>query len=45
MLRKVARVAAISYKLSKSIHEPDITFKTLRIDRNEKECFPQRRAS
>ena len=27
------------YNVSKSIYEPDITFKTLRIDRNEKLCY------
>ena len=28
-----------AYNISKSIYEPDITYKTLRIDRNEKICF------
>ena len=42
-VRAVLRRSHVSqqyaYNLSKSIHEPDITFKTLRIDRNEKSCF------
>ncbi len=42
-VRAVLRRSHVSqqyaYNLSKSIHAPDITFKTLRIDRNEKSCF------
>ena len=42
-VRAVLRRSHVSqqyaYNLSKSIHEPDSTFKTLRIDRTEKSCF------
>lgn len=39
VLRRSATARQVAYNISQSIYEPDITFKTLRIDRNEKECY------
>ena len=39
VLRRSQATKQWEYNVSKSIYEPDITFKTLRIDRNEKLCY------
>lgn len=39
VLRRSAAAKQVAYNISQSIYEPDITFKTLRIDRNEKACY------
>lgn len=39
VLRRSQATKQWQYNVSKSIYEPDITFKTLRVDRNEKLCF------
>lgn len=39
VLRRRQATKQWEYNVSKSIYEPDITFKTLRIDRNEKLCY------
>ncbi len=39
VLRRSQATKKWEYNVSKSIYEPDITFKTLRIDRNEKLCY------
>ncbi len=39
VLRRSQATKQWQYNVSKSIYEPDITFKTLRIDRNEKLCY------
>ena len=39
VLRRSQATKQWEYNVSKSIYEPDITFKTLRVDRNEKLCF------
>ncbi len=39
VLRRSHASVQWAYNVSKSIYEPDITFKTLRIDRNEKTCY------
>lgn len=39
VLRRSQATNQWEYNVSKSIYEPDITFKTLRVDRNEKLCF------
>ena len=39
VLRRSAAAKQVAYNISQSIYEPDITFKTLRIDRNEKICY------
>lgn len=39
VLRRSQATRKYEYNMSKSIQEPDITFKTLRIDRNEKTCY------
>ena len=39
VLRRSQETKQWEYNVSKSIYEPDITFKTLRIDRNEKLCY------
>ncbi|MBO4995631.1 MAG: response regulator transcription factor [Muribaculaceae bacterium] len=39
VLRRSQASRQWAYNVSKSIYEPDITFHTLRIDRNEKLCF------
>lgn len=39
VLRRSSAHQQMAYNASKSIYEPDITFKTLRLDRNEKVCY------
>ncbi|MCM1484321.1 MAG: response regulator transcription factor [Muribaculaceae bacterium] len=39
VLRRSQATRQYQYNVSKSIYEPDITFHSLRIDRNEKLCF------
>lgn len=39
VLRRSQATKQWEYNVSKSIYEPDITFRTLRIDRNEKLCY------
>lgn len=39
VLRRSHATKQWAYNVSKSIYEPDITFKTLRINRNEKICY------
>lgn len=39
VLRRSHASQQLAYNVSKSIYEPDITFKNLRIDRNEKICY------
>lgn len=39
VLRRSHAQQQLAYNVSKSIYEPDITFKNLRIDRNEKMCY------
>lgn len=39
VLRRSQATKQWEYNVSKSIYEPDITFKTLRVDRNEELCF------
>lgn len=39
VLRRSHAAQQLAYNMSKSIYEPDITFKSLRIDRNEKMCY------
>lgn len=39
VLRRSHSAYQHAYNISKSVYEPNITFKTLRIDRNEKVCY------
>ncbi len=39
VLRRIQATRQWQYNVSKSIYEPDITFHSLRIDRNVKQCF------
>ncbi len=39
VLRRSSAHQQMAYNASKSIYEPDITFNTLRLDRNEKVCY------
>lgn len=39
VLRRSSAYQQVAFNASKSIYEPDITFKTLRLDRNEKSCY------
>jgi two-component system phosphate regulon response regulator PhoB len=39
VLRRSRASQQLAYNMSKSTYEPDITFRTLRLDRNEKLCY------
>lgn len=39
VLRRAQASRQLNFNMSKSIYEPDITFKSLRINRNEKACY------
>lgn len=41
VLRRTKSAQQIAYNVSQSIYEPDITFRELRVDRNEKVCYLQ----
>lgn len=41
VLRRIKSAQQIAYNVSQSIYEPDITFRELRVDRNEKVCYLQ----
>lgn len=41
VLRRTKSAQQIAYNVSQSIYEPDITFRKLRVDRNEKVCYLQ----
>ncbi len=41
VLRRTKSAQQIAYNVSQSIYEPDITFRELRVDRNEKVCYQQ----
>ncbi len=41
VLRRTKSAQQIAYNMSQSIYEPDITFRELRVDRNEKVCYQQ----
>lgn len=41
VLRRTKSAQQIAYKVSQSIYEPDIRFRELRVDRNEKVCYLQ----
>lgn len=41
VLRRTKSAQQIAYNVSQSIFEPDITFRELRVDRNEKVCYLQ----
>lgn len=41
VLRRTKSAQQIAYNVSQSIYEPDITFRELRVDRNDKVCYLQ----
>ena len=41
VLRRTKSAQQIAYNVSQSIYEPDIRFRELRVDRNEKVCYLQ----